>query len=160
VSGGIRFDRSDDGRALPKKVTLSALTILPPARSRRGRAGLLRLPGAYLLGFLLAAAASPHRHADGVADLVSGGPSDSGSWVELARRDAETAAGVPRAVDDDPCIACFANDYVFAPAVAAAILYAPVGECGTFASDHPGSRFAPLRETASRSPPRPGGHRS
>ena|SRR5438477_115977 len=67
----------------------------------------------YLLGFLFAVAAAPHRHLNSLEDLVSEGPSDSGSFLEAGPSDpgGETRIQAARLVDDDPCMACFHHDY-------------------------------------------------
>jgi len=73
-----------------------------------------RLTAAYLVGFLLAAVAAPHRHANALEDLLSDGPSDSGVVLDVTAR---LESGEPileplRILDDDPCLACFHHDFV------------------------------------------------
>src|SRR5207245_3870345 len=68
----------------------------------------------YLLGFLLAVAAMPHRHRTSFEDLVSESPSDSGIFVAspIGALDSSPCVRSSRLIDDDPCLACFHNDYV------------------------------------------------
>jgi len=72
-----------------------------------------RWSSVYLLGFLLAVAAAPHRHLNSLEDLVSEAPSDSGVFLETSPCDTggETRIQPARLVDDDPCMACFHHDY-------------------------------------------------
>lgn len=80
--------------------------------------GLRRFGALYLLLFLAAVAIAPHRHVNAIEDLLSDGPSDSGlvlegSWPQ------DPAAGPQwssaRFTDDDPCLACFHNDWATEP---------------------------------------------
>lgn len=123
---------------------------LPGIRSAPRRATSL-----YVLGFLLAVAAAPHRHLNSLEDLVSSGPSDSGIFVKTLSADpaGETRIQGACVVDDDPCLACFHHDY--AAAVAASFVldgtftplrYVPA-PAGLAVSD-PASEFP-----VSRSPP-------
>jgi hypothetical protein len=73
------------------------------------------------VAFLLAVALAPHSHVNSFEDLLSDGPSDSGIFVA-------SPVGVPesvpclsslRLIDDDPCLACFHNDYFASPAAIA-----------------------------------------
>ena|SRR5258706_7053422 len=88
-------------------------------RQTRGNSGrglgsrARRWSSLYLLGFLLAVAATPHRHLNSIEDLVSEGRSDSGFFLETAPPDAggEARVQAARLVDDDPCLACFHHDY-------------------------------------------------
>jgi len=66
--------------------------------------------------FLLAVASAPHRHLNSLEDLLSDGPSDSGIFVASP---VGAPASVPclsscNLIDDDPCLACFHNDYAAA----------------------------------------------
>jgi hypothetical protein len=82
--------------------------------SRRGLgSGARRGASVYLLGFLLAVAAAPHRHHKSLEDLHSDGPSDTGIFIEAAPFDpaAGTQVQSARLVDDDPCLACFHHDF-------------------------------------------------
>jgi len=75
----------------------------------------------YTALFLLAAAAAPHRHINGLEDLLLDQPSDSG---QVAKDSLTTESGPlvdtnqPRilaVVDDVPCLACFCSDFAAAP---------------------------------------------
>jgi len=75
----------------------------------------LRPAGAvYLLSFLAAVAISPHRHVNGIEDLLSDGPSDSGTFFH-SKAPLDPMAGPLLSsalfVDDDRCLACFHNDW-------------------------------------------------
>jgi hypothetical protein len=79
----------------------------------RGR--LHRLGAFYSLAFLLAACGAPHDHLNGFEDLIRGGPSDSGVFVEALGSDVgggDTRIGVAHWIDDHPCLACFHHDFV------------------------------------------------
>jgi hypothetical protein len=110
---------------------------------------------AYAIVFLAATSAPPHHHLNGIEDLLSDGPSDSG--LVLVRRGFQSAGGsVIEAVqmfDDDPCLACFPHDFVAAascvfvlsnPSTPRARIEAAPGH----AAPQPGDRLQ-----ASRSPP-------
>ena len=80
--------------------------------------GARRFAALYLLAFLTAVAVAPHQHVNGIEDLLFDGPSDSGivlegSWPQ------DPAAGPQwssaRFTDDDPCLACFHNDWATEP---------------------------------------------
>ena len=69
----------------------------------------------FLLGFFFAVALSPHTHLNDLEDLLLGGPSDSGVFLQSApsgqgRAEIDDA----RLVDDIPCLACFHDDFVTA----------------------------------------------
>ncbi len=66
-----------------------------------------------LLSLYLGSAMSAHRHLNPIADLVSDGPSDSGTFLlALGAPDGGRGARIAGCVvvDDDPCLACFWND--------------------------------------------------
>ena len=81
-----------------------------------------RLPAIYLLALFAAAAAAPHHHLDPIADIVSDGPSNSGTFAQI-RESVGPGAGVyPGAlVDDESCLACFHSDFVASPAISLAL---------------------------------------
>ena len=114
-----------------------------------------RAASLYLLGFLLAVAGAPHRHLNSLEDLLSDGPSDSGTFVASpvgAGGDGPSLSS-SCAIDDDPCLACFHNDYAASPA--AAILLAEDFVALSSIAALPGPAIPePLSESpASRSPP-------
>jgi hypothetical protein len=79
----------------------------------------LRATSTYLVLFFLSVAAAPHRHVNGLEDLLLDQPSDSGCVVEHGGP--ADGRGLPAydsfwLVDDDPCLACFSSDFVAAPA--------------------------------------------
>jgi hypothetical protein len=82
------------------------------------RIGLRHAGAWYLIGFLAAVALAPHRHLNSFEDLLSDGPSDSGVFVE-GTSPQDPAAGPQwisvRFIDDDPCLACFHNDWSSEP---------------------------------------------
>ena len=85
-----------------------------PRPSRPGiGCGPRRAASLYLLGFLLAVAAAPHHHLNSFEDLLSEGPSDSGIFIKAFPADPAGETRIQRAcvVDDDPCLACFHDDY-------------------------------------------------
>ena len=69
---------------------------------------------AYSVIFVAATSAAPHYHLNGIEDLLSDGPSDSG--VVLVGSVFQGVAGSViepvRILDDDPCLACFPHDFV------------------------------------------------
>jgi hypothetical protein len=96
----------------------SVRDVSPGFLSRMKGAGLRQAGAVYLLGFLALVAAAPHRHLNSLEDLLSGGPSDSG--IILERTSASDPSGGPhwcvaRFTDDDPCLACFHNDWAIEP---------------------------------------------
>lgn len=120
------------------------------------RFALRRAAATYLGCFLLAVALSPHRHLNSIADLISDDPSDSGAFVQALGK-ASTGAGLTWTdgvfVDDDPCLACFTQDYVsqgIAP-----FFFDPVLSLRLLPSEpDPLTKPAPvLLVSASRSPP-------
>jgi hypothetical protein len=68
----------------------------------------------YLLGFFFAVSLSPHTHLNDLDDLILGGPSDSGIFLQSVAPPGKGPAEISRAclVDDIPCLACFYNDFV------------------------------------------------
>jgi hypothetical protein len=81
--------------------------------------GSWRRPWAfYLATFLIVAAVAPHHHLDPIADLVSGGPSNSGTFAQIIRLAGQNQGFYPAAlVQDEPCLACFDQDFMALPAV-------------------------------------------
>jgi hypothetical protein len=114
-----------------------------------------RIGAAYAVIFLAAATAAPHRHLNGIEDLLSDGPSDSGAvLVERVSRDAGGPLIAPlRLLDDDPCLACFPHDFV----AAAACVFVLPGPSASLASNDAAPRpSVPRRRSrppSSRSPP-------
>jgi hypothetical protein len=86
--------------------------------------GLRRFAARYLLVFLAAVAITPHQHVNAIEDLLFDGPSDSGIVLE-GSGPMDPMAGAQwssaRFTDDDPCLACFHNDWATEP-IAFAIL--------------------------------------
>jgi hypothetical protein len=79
--------------------------------------GLSRFAAFHLLAFFAAASIAPHRHWNSFEDLVSGGRSDSGVFLEGCEpRGPEAEAQWSSATlrDDDPCLACFSHDFASA----------------------------------------------
>jgi hypothetical protein len=80
--------------------------------------GWRRATGVFLVLFFLAVTAAPHHHINGLEDLLLDQPSDSGMVIQI---DAPFGCGDRSAwnafsmVDDDPCPACFGNDFVWVP---------------------------------------------
>lgn len=115
-----------------------------------------RVVSACLAALLLAAAASPHRHKNGLADLLTDGLSDSGVFVDassLADRGSPLVERL-RWVDDEPCLACFPSDFAAAPTATAVEVadLLPLDRSLTILPRHKSSQRTRLR--ASRSPPR------
>jgi len=128
----------------------------------------------YLLGFLLAVAVAPHHHLNSYDDLLSDGPSDSGMFVEAGPADPAGAARIQpaRLVDDDPCLACFHQDYAATASTSLVVVQTltphleflasarrsvpePISEFLASRSPPRGSLPEPVSESlASRSPPR------
>ncbi|HEY3124414.1 MAG TPA: hypothetical protein VGK70_10195 [Thermoanaerobaculia bacterium] len=87
-------------------------------RSRGQSTRSYRIAALYGLFFFLAAAAAPHHHVNSFEDLVTDGPSDSGIFVPQPATDPDPCFAAGNVVDDDPCLACFQNDYVAAASFA------------------------------------------
>lgn len=80
----------------------------------------LRRAGAiYFALFFLAVAAAPHRHLNGIEDLLLDQRSDSGLISQAlgppGTRQEPIVNGI-RFLRDFPCLACFGGDFVAAPA--------------------------------------------
>ena len=128
------------------------------ARPARLRERLRPLAALHCLAFFIAIAVSPHSHANSFEDLLTDGPSDSGIFVEQASATASEPGiwfRAARVVDDDPCLACFHNDFQAATEPASILVLTP-----TFAplarSAALSSLFEPIPPTAppnSRAPP-------
>lgn len=115
-----------------------------------------RAAGIYFALFFLAVAGAPHRHINGLEDLLLDGPSDSG-LVVITRGPIEmrNAPGLNAfwLVDDDPCLACFWSDRVSAPSPAVAF---PARRERLEILTEPPSQSEPPplpRESLSRAPP-------
>ena len=115
-----------------------------------------RATAAYLVLFFLSVAAAPHHHINGLEDLLLDQPSDSGRVVEnggpIGTRDAPAYDSF-WIVDDDPCLACFSNDFVAAP-VASTVFVARLEPRAI--RPEPASKKSPdpvPQESASRAPP-------
>jgi hypothetical protein len=117
---------------------------------------LRRCAAAYLVSFLLAVAAAPHHHLNGLEDLLLDQRSDSGLLVQTI--------GVPgtshvpalnpfRVVHDVPCLACFTGDFVCA--ASAAIQFLPARDLVALAPAPNMSGVAQLvpGDPSSRAPP-------
>jgi hypothetical protein len=122
-------------------------------KSKRGR--YRRAAALYGLIFLFAVASAPHRHFNSLGDLLSDGPSDSGVFVESPAHVPEPGPCLnsSRLIDDDPCLACFHNDYAASPA---AVILLPADSASlSLIGALPGPAIPePLCESpASRSPP-------
>jgi hypothetical protein len=110
---------------------------------------------AYAVMILAATSGAPHHHLNGIEDLLTDGPSDSG--LILAGSVFQDAGGPViepvRILDDDPCPACFPHDFV-AAASCVFVLSNPstprarIEAAPRYAAPQPGDRFQ-----ASRSPP-------
>ena len=76
----------------------------------------------YVVAFFLAVASAPHHHLDPIADLLSDGPSNSGSFTQILKP-VGLGAGIYAGslVDDVSCLACFNRDFVASPAAAFAL---------------------------------------
>ena len=114
--------------------------------------GLRRVAALYLLLFLAAVAIAPHQHVNAMEDLLSDGPSDSGivlegGWLQDPASGPQWSSA--RFTDDDPCLACFHNDWAIEPI--GLLVLAP-----TF---HPTTLAPPLHPAAVPAPP-PGPGRS
>ena len=114
-----------------------------------------RLSAFYLTGFFAAVAAAPHHHLDSLADLLSDGPSNSGTIAQILEPDGYEAGIYPGVlVDDFSCLACFHRDFVASPSLM--VVLTPVF---ALLHQHPGSPTLPLpelvvAESSSRAPPR------
>jgi len=111
---------------------------------------------AYLVGFLLTAAVSPHRHKNDIADLLTDGPSDSGVFLDVSPAGppgAPPLAETLRWTDDDPCLACFPYDFTLGGTEAADALPTPLPVLEIRAIARPTDRLTLLRFPISRAPP-------
>jgi hypothetical protein len=120
------------------------------------RVTIRRTAGLYLAAFFLGVAAAPHRHLNGLEDLLFDQRSDSG--VLVLADGTETVGGpafdAARSHRDVPCLACFSGDFVAAPgpAVGFVAILTPLPNSGA-----PPEAAGPdphLGETSSRAPPR------
>jgi hypothetical protein len=113
-----------------------------------------RIAALYGLFFFLAVAAAPHHHLNSFEDLVTDGPSDSGIFVLQPTADSDPCIAAGNVVDDDPCLACFQNDY----AAAASFLVLVARESRSFhlvpSPADPAVPQSVFDSPASRSPPR------
>jgi hypothetical protein len=115
---------------------------------------LKRSAAFYLAAFFLAAAAAPHHHLDPIADLLSDGPSNSGTFAQITGVPGFDTGIFPGSlVQDESCLACFNRDFIASPAVAIALTqtlaplpHRPVAPPLAIPS-------APPAETPSRAPP-------
>ncbi len=72
----------------------------------------------YLVTFFCVATAAPHHHLDPIADLISDGPSNSGTFAQITGPIDPGQGFYPGAlVQDEPCLACFHRDFLASPAV-------------------------------------------
>jgi hypothetical protein len=113
-----------------------------------------RLSAIYLLALFAAAAAAPHHHLDPIADILSDGPSNSGSFAQIREPVGLGAGFYPGGlVDDESCLACFHSDFVASPASSLALAkpLAPLAGRPAVRSD---STPSPLpSDASSRGPP-------
>ena len=114
-----------------------------------------RIPAAYAVAFFLAAAAAPHRHLNGMEDLLSDGPSDSGLVLAgpIAPTDAGPAVEPLCLLDDDPCPACFQHDFVASAAAVFALSSPSTCLAPIDVASHPAVPEPAAGRPASRSPP-------
>jgi hypothetical protein len=114
-----------------------------------------RIAAIYAVGFFLGVAAAPHRHLNSVADLILDGPSDSGVFIDLAPASSSRAPLLEslRLVDDDPCLACFHNDFVGASV--STVVFSCPSACAALIGPTVGPTIPEpnTRPSASRSPP-------
>jgi hypothetical protein len=91
--------------------------MIPPMSARWWRAAA----AIYATLFLFASVAAPHHHINGLEDILSGGPSDSGEEVEpdahlvVTLEQPGPFVGASALEEDVPCLACFSNDFVSTP---------------------------------------------
>ena len=73
-----------------------------------------KIAALYGVAFFLAVAVAPHHHFNSLEDLLFDGPSDSGIFLAspVGAPESEPCLSSSRLIDDDPCLACFQNDYV------------------------------------------------
>lgn len=120
------------------------------------RRGLRLLAAGCLLLQLGASIFARHRHLNPIGDLFGDGPSDSGTFLRAEAPASGRFAAMSGFdfVDDDPCLACFAQDYRSFTAIRfrfiPAISIRPLGEA------HPRVRVAFFFRLAPiiRGPPR------
>ena len=122
---------------------------------KRGRKFWRWIGAAYAVIFVAATSAAPHHHLNGIEDLLSDGPSDSGLvFVGSAFQ----SAGSPvieavQILDDDACLACFPHDFV-AAATCVFVLCSPSTSLARIEEARGAEAPQPAeRPTASRSPP-------
>jgi hypothetical protein len=130
----------------------------PLGRSIGLRERLRRLAALNGLAFFLAVAVVPHSHLNSPEDLLSDGPSDSGIFIKPsspAAQEPGPSFRAARLVDDDPCLACFFDDFLSDTEPVSVYLFAPaleplaqVAASGPIAE--PAARLSPDQ---SRSPP-------
>ena len=128
-----------------------------PLRLTRGlRSRARRSMSLYLLGFLLAVAVAPHRHLNSFADLLSEGQSDSGTFIDAGLSDARGKARIhsARLMDDDPCLACFHDDYAATASTAFVVDRTLTPHLEVPASARQSVPEPASESPASRSPPR------
>lgn len=118
---------------------------------------LRRFTAAYLASFLLAVAAAPHHHLNGIEDLLLDQRSDSGLIAQVlgpAGTRQEPSVNAVRFARDFPCLACFGGDFVAAPTpvVAFTATLTPLS-VPIVPSDSAAPALLPA-EAASRAPPR------
>jgi hypothetical protein len=110
---------------------------------------------AYAVIFLAATSAAPHHHLNGIEDLLTDGPSDSGLVVAgSVFHDAGGPVIEPlRMLDDDPCPACFPHDFVASASCVFVLCSPSVSLARIEAAPRPALPPPGDRPTASRSPP-------
>jgi len=130
----------------------------PLGRSVGLREGLRRLAALHGLAFFLAVAVVPHSHLNSLEDLFSDGPSDSGIFIEPrspAAQEPGPSFRTARLVDDDPCPACFFDDFLSDTEPVSVYLFAPDLEplAQITASIQTAEPSAPSSPDQSRTPP-------
>jgi hypothetical protein len=130
----------------------------PLARRNGLRERLRALAALHGLAFFVAVVVAPHSHWNSFEDLLSDGPSDSGIFIEVASP-ANLEPGLQfraaRLVDDDPCPACFHDDFKAATEPVSSILIASVVAPlpKAIVTDSPIEPAPPSARRQSRAPP-------
>jgi len=108
-----------------------------------------------LVAFLIGAALAPHHHKNDLADLLTGGRSDSGVFLDASPMfpgDSPVAECL-RWVVDDPCFACLPFDFVAASPATTPRKTDLLASARRSALHADAERFRPHRLLGSRSPP-------
>jgi hypothetical protein len=111
----------------------------------------------YLALFFLAIAAAPHHHLNGTEDIFLDQPSESGDVTQVlgpASPSGTWELNPIRVVADEPCLACFASDFVSAPPASFSFVMRPVPLPLRPAAPATAISKLILADPASRAPPR------